>query len=484
MKYVISIDQSTQGTKAILFNEEGRIVKRADFAHRQIIDGNGWVSHDAEEIYANVVKSAVTAIEQAGISKKDIAAVGISNQRETTVAWDKAGKPLDNAVVWQCARAEDIVKRHAGDADTIYRRTGLPLSPYFPASKMAWLIEHSVHTAEFRLGTIDCWLLYKLTGGKSFKTDYSNASRTQLFNINTLKWDDELCRLFGIPASTLPEVCDSDSLFGYTDFDGFLDEPVPIHSMIGDSHGALFGQGCHKKGMVKATYGTGSSIMMNIGDCCHKSSHGLATSLAWSIGGRAEYVLEGNINYTGAVISWLKDDLKLIQSHSEVNELPDTANPEDTTIIVPAFSGLSAPYWKDGAKAIICGMSRLTGKPEIVKAAVESIAFQITDVLNAMKADSGIDIKELRVDGGPTNNKYLMQFQSDVAGACVQVSGTEELSAAGAAYLAGIAAELYNKDEIFEGISYNTYEPEMDELRKNAKYTAWRQAVGLVLGSA
>lgn len=482
MKYVIGLDQSTQGTKALLFNEEGRIVKRADYAHRQIINANGWVSHDAEEIYSNAVRSVSTVIEQAGILKKDIAAVGISNQRETTVAWNKAGNPLDNAIVWQCARAEDIVKRYADAADTFYHRTGLPFSPYFPAAKMAWLLENSVHTGDFLFGTIDSWLLYKLTGGKSFKTDYSNASRTQLFNIHTLKWDDELLGLLGIPLNALPEVCDSDSLFGYTDFEGILDEPVPIRSMMGDSHGALFGQACHEKGMVKTTYGTGSSIMMNIGEHYLKSSHGLATSLAWSIGGRTEYVLEGNINYTGAVISWLKDDLKLVQSYSEVNSLPETANAEDTTVIVPAFSGLSAPYWNGGAKALICGMSRLTGRPEIVKAAVESIAFQIADVLSAMEADSDIDIKELRVDGGPTKNSYLMQFQSDLAGVPVQVPNMEELSASGVACLAGIAADIYDKRGIFKGISYETYKPKMDERKKQAKYAAWRQALELVLG--
>ncbi len=298
MSYILGIDQSTQGTKAILFDEEANPVKRADLAHRQIVNEKGWVSHDPEEIYRNVLRVVREVVEKAGIPKEKIAALGISNQRETTLAWNRAGHPLADAVVWQCGRAENIARRLAGQAEMIYGKTGLPLSPYFPACKMVWLKEHMTPDSRVSFGTMDSWLVYRLTGGARYLTDYSNASRTQLLNLETLEWDQELCGLFGIPGNCLPEIKDSNSCFGYTDFHGFLENKIPILAVLGDSHAALFGQGCHKKGMVKATYGTGSSIMMNIGGEAVHSGAGLVTSLAWGIDGKVDYVLEGNINYT------------------------------------------------------------------------------------------------------------------------------------------------------------------------------------------
>ncbi len=481
MKYIIGIDQSTQGTKAILFDEEGAIVKRADVPHRQIVNEQGWVSHDPEEIYGNVLQSVRQVVEAAGIPKEQIQAVGISNQRETTLCWDQGGKPLAHAVVWQCSRAWHIAERLQEHGGEIYGKTGLPLSAYFPAAKMAWLMEHAVPQApkgtRLHFGTIDCWLVYRLTEGEAFKTDYSNASRTQLFDLHKLAWDRELCDLFGVPMESLPEVCDSDSCFGYTDFGGYLEEKIPITAVLGDSHGALFGQGCHESGMVKATYGTGSSVMMHIGREFVPSRHGLATSLAWGIGGQVEYVLEGNINYTGAVVTWLKEDMGLITSPRETEDLALRANPADQTILVPAFTGLSAPYWKDEARALLTGMSRTTGRREIVRAALDSIAFQITDVLKAMEQDSGCQLGSLRVDGGPTGNAYLMQVQSDLAEVTVHVSGQEELSAIGAAYLAGIRAGLYQKEKLFAGMQYRQYEPAMPQETREEKYAAWRRAV-------
>ena len=320
MGYILGIDQSTQGTKAILTDENGRMVGRADRPHRQIINSQGWVSHDLEEIYQSVIASAKDVVERTGICKEDICAVGISNQRETTAIWNRQGRPLNLAVVWQCARAKEIAHQKQAYGEEIEKKTGLPLSPYFPAAKMAWLLQNTEDlpdTAEIRLGTIDSWLIYRLTNGEQWKTDYSNASRTQLFDLHTLQWSEEICRIFGIPMECLPTVCDSNSLFGMTDLDGFLQKKVPIYSAMGDSHAALFGQGCHSCGMIKTTYGTGSSIMMNTGENCIASRHGLATSLAWGIDGKVNYVLEGNINYTGAVITWLKDDLQLIQSPGE-----------------------------------------------------------------------------------------------------------------------------------------------------------------------
>ena len=323
-RYVLGIDQSTQGTKALLFDEEGSLLYRSDLPHRQIVDERGWVEHDLEEIYANTVQVVKNLVETAGIHKGDIAVLGISNQRETAACWEKeSGTPVYNAVVWQCARGADICAeiQEQGYADKIRAATGLQLSPYFSAAKLAWIfqnvkgIKERAAKGEIACGTIDCFLVYRLTKGKNFQTDYSNASRTQLFNIRSLCWDEELLKIFGIDKSCMAAVTDSNGDYGVTDFDGFLDKPIPIRGVLGDSHGALFGQGCLQKGMIKATYGTGSSIMMNIGRKPVFTDMGVVTSLAWSMDGEVSYVLEGNINYTGAVITWLKDEMGLISSN-------------------------------------------------------------------------------------------------------------------------------------------------------------------------
>lgn len=486
-KYIISIDQSTQGTKALLFDESGSLIKRADEPHRQIINEKGWVSHNPTEIYENVIKVARALTED--IDRSKVVGVGISNQRETSLAWDKVtGEPLADAIVWQCARAVDICERveNMGKAEEIRKKTGMNLSPYFPASKIAWLLENvegakeKADKGEICHGTIDSWVVYKLTGGKSYKTDYSNASRTQLFNIFELKWDEEICGLFGIDPKNMAEVCDSDSDFGETDFDGVLPHKVPIHGVLGDSHGSLFGQGCLKPGMTKSTYGTGSSIMMNIGETPVLSTHGVVTSLAWSMGGKVNYVLEGNLNYTGAVITWLKDDLKLIQSPGETGALAEAAVQDDSLYLIPAFSGLGAPYWDSRATASIVGMTRTTGKAEVVRAGVECIAYQITDIVKAMSEDAGVKVEELRVDGGPTKNTYLMQFQSDIADAVVQVPDSEELSGIGPAYATGLALGVWD-DSIFGKLNRIKYEPKMDSVLRNKKYEGWKAAVKTVL---
>lgn len=482
-KYIISIDQSTQGTKALLFDESGSLIKRTDKSHRQIINEKGWVSHNPSEIYENVIEVARKLTED--IDRSKVVGVGISNQRETSLAWDKVtGEPFGNAIVWQCARAVDICERveKLGKAEEIRQRTGMNLSPYFPASKIAWILENvegakeKADKGEICHGTIDSWVIYKLTGGKSYKTDYSNASRTQLFNIFDLKWDSEICELFGIDPNNMAEVCDSDSDFGETDFDGVLPHKVPIHGVLGDSHGSLFGQGCLKPGMTKSTYGTGSSIMMNIGGTPVLSTHGVVTSLAWSMGGKVNYVLEGNLNYTGAVITWLKDDLKLIQSPGETGILAEEAVQDDSLYLIPAFSGLGAPYWDSRATAAIVGMTRTTGKAEVVRAGVECIAYQITDIVKAMSEDAGVKVKELRVDGGPTRNTYLMQFQSDIADAVVQVPDSEELSGIGPAYAAGLALGVWD-DTIFGKLNRIKYEPKMEAELKDKKYNGWKAAV-------
>ena len=488
-RYVLGIDQSTQGTKALLFDEEGTLICRTDLPHKQYINEKGWVEHDSEEIYTNTLAVVKNLVEKAGIDKNNLAVLGISNQRETAMVWNRTtGKPVYNAVVWQCARGAQICEEieKAGDADMIRSHTGLQLSPYFSAAKIAWVlknvggVQELADKGELCCGTIDSWLVYKLTGGKEFRTDYSNASRTQMFNISELKWDKQVCGLFGIPMSALPEVTDSDGDYGITDFDGYLDHEIPIRGVLGDSHGALFGQGCVEKGMIKSTYGTGSSVMMNIGDKPVFSSR-VVTSLAWKLGGEVNYVLEGNINYTGAVITWLKDDLELISSPGETEQLAKESNPADKSYLVPAFTGLGAPYWDSEATGILTGMTRTTKRKEIVRAALDCIAYQITDVIKAMSTESGIDISELRVDGGPTKNKYLMQFQSDIAHVTVQVPSSEELSGIGAAYAAGIAAGIYNKKEVLNKMTRTRFTPQMQSEERAQKYAGWKNAVEQVL---
>ena len=489
MDYILGIDQSTQGTKALLFDGVGELICRADLPHRQIVNEKGWVEHDGEEIYRNTVRVVRDLVDRAGIDKSQIRALGISNQRETAIAFDRAtGKQVYNAIVWQCARGAYICDRleREGMAERIRLSTGLKLSPYFSAAKLGWIMEQVPEAVRLKeegrlcCGTMDSWLVYRLTGGKEFRTDYSNASRTQLFHIGNLTWDREVCGLFGIPVESLPEVTGSDACYGYMDFEGFLEKPIPIHAVLGDSHGALFGQGCLKKGMIKTTYGTGSSVMMNIGEKPVLSEK-VVTSLAWHMKGKATYVLEGNINYTGAVITWLKDDLHLIGSPAETEELAGSANQDDRTYLVPGFTGLGAPYWDSRACAMFYGMSRLTGRAELVKAGLESIAYQITDVVKAMEEESGISIGELRVDGGPSRNRYLMQFQSDMAGIPVRVPSAEELSGIGAAYAAGIAMGMYGEEQLFGRMERTSFTPGMDETVREEKYGGWKCAVSRVL---
>ncbi len=444
-QYMISIDQSTQGTKALLFNSAGSLIWRVDQAHRQIIDEKGWVSHDPMEIYQNIIAVTARLLEETQIDRDKVAGVGISNQRETSLAWNRiTGEPVGLAVVWQCARAADLCDQvaAAGHGEKIRRKTGMNLSPYFPASKIAWILRNVEGARELSdagklcHGTIDSWVIYKLTGKASYKTDFSNASRTQLFNIFDLKWDEEICGIFGIDPKNLPEVCDSNSNFGETDFDGVLPHSVPIH--------------------------------------------GVVTSLAWSIDGKVNYVLEGNLNYTGAVITWLKDDLKMIQSPEETQSLAEQAAADDPLYLVPAFSGLGAPYWDSRATAMLTGMTRTTGRAEVVRAGLECIAYQIQDVIEAMSEDSQVKVHELRVDGGPTKNAYLMQFQSDIAGIDVQVPDSDELSGMGPAFAAGMALGLWDQT-VFEKLNRKKYAPRMDAELRNKKYEGWKKAVEKVL---
>ncbi len=481
--YILAVDQSTQGTKGLLFDGQGSLVARSDVPHAQMVNEQGWVEHSPGDIFRNTLTAVRLVIERAGIRPEQVIAAGISNQRETAVAWNRAtGEPVYNAIVWQCARARQICEEIAakGHAQKIRERTGLHLSPYFSAGKLSWILRNVPHAKPLMeqgllcMGTIDSWLLYNLTGGNVFKTDYSNASRTQLLNLGTLKWDEEVCDCFGIDPGALPEICSSDSLFAHSDFGGVFPSPIPVHAMLGDSHGALFGQGCLTPGMIKTTYGTGSSVMMNVGKNPVFSREGIVTSLAWGMDGGVDYVLEGNINYTGAVMRWIVQDLGLLACAKDASNAAKNANPDDETYLVPAFSGLNAPYWDSRAKAVLCGMTRTTG---IVKAAEECIAYQIMDIVDAMRSAADITIGSLRVDGGPTKDSYLMQFQSDVLGIPVLTPDTEELSGMGAAYAAGLAVGLYEKDTLFSHTKRTQYIPKMDSATRLRTIAGWKEAV-------
>lgn len=486
---MLGIDQSTQGTKAVLFDNQGRLYKRFTKNHRQIINEQGWVSHDLAEIRQNVMVLAGKVQQFVAKNGDEIVGVGITNQRETAAAWSKKdGHPLAKSVVWQCARAtklcDDLIA--AGAGEVVQQKTGMPLSPYFTAAKFDWLLKNepavkqALVSDDLCLGTMDSWLIYQLTGGASFKTEPSNACRTQLLDIDTQSWDADLCRIFEVPQASLPAVVDSDALFGYTDFDGIFAKPLPIHGVLADSQAALFGQRCWNFADVKATYGTGSSIMMNIGHKDTRSTNGLMTSIAWRLNKQTDYVLEGNVNYSGAVVKWLQEDLQLIASAGETSALAEAANPSDHTYLIPAFSGLGAPYWNDKAEAVLWGMTRTTRKPEIVKAALNSIGLQINDVMQQMLKDIGSQPASLKVDGGVTKNDYLMQFQADITTMQLLLPNVEELSAFGAVYASALQLGLYSKGTCQQAIKYDTYQPKMRSEVRQQLCTDWQRVMGIV----
>jgi len=480
MKYILSIDQSTSCTKALLFDEKGLLIAREDLPHRQIINERGWVEHDAEEIYRNLIQVVKNVIDSAKVNPKNIVGAGLSNQRETSLVWNrKTSKPYYNAIVWQCGRAVDICNRLAEYKDLVKEVTGMNLSPYFSAAKLAWILQNvdGINKDEAICSTIDSYLIFRLSKNSELKTDYSNACRTQLFNIKTLKWDTDMLKLFGIEREMLCEVCDSDSIFCLSDFDGVLPNAIPIHSVLGDSQAALFAQSCLEPGMVKATYGTGSSVMMNTGLTMYKSNS-LVSSLAWCINGKINYVLEGNINYSGALIKWLIEDLQLIKSAKDVSLLAREAKELPKGFyVVPAFTGLGAPYWEQKARALICGMDRTVGKAELVKACEEAIALQITDILKIMEEDTEKKITALRVDGGPSKDSFLMQIQSDFADVPVRVSKVEELSGEGVAFVTGFAMGIYSIETITQQLPKAEYYPLLNKEKTDEKYQGWKKAV-------
>ncbi len=485
---VLAIDQSTQGTKALLFDAGGELVAKASRLHEQYVNEVGWVEHDAEEIMTNVLACARDVCKKAGVTAGEVRAVGISNQRETCLAWDRERRePLARAIVWQCGRAKDICDEVSaadpGAAQLVKDVSGMALSPYFSAAKMAWLLRNVPAVSAAReagtlcLGTIDSWLVFKLSEEHTFATEPSNACRTQLLNIREGSWSRALCDAFGVPMVALPELRCSDSVFGHTTMGGLFAQAVPICGVLGDSQAALAAQGCLAPGDVKATYGTGSSVMMQTGADLVESKNGLVSSIAWDFGGERSYVLEGNLNYTGATISWLKDQMGLISDPSEVEGVIAEANPADRTYFVPAFTGLGAPWWDTEATGLLTGVTRTTGRAEVVRACAESIPYQIADVLDALRADTGLAVSELRADGGVTANGCLMQFQADIAGADVVVSGLSELSAAGAAFVAGRSADMWEENVIAARVHRTVFSPQKGDEWVDAKRAGWRSAI-------
>lgn len=494
--YILAIDQSTSGTKALIVNRSGEVIARSSVEHRQSYPQPGWVEHDPLEIYENVKLSAKQAMQSAGIEADKLAALTITNQRETAVIWDRmTGLPVYPAIVWQCQRTADKCAKLKADLkaeDTVQAKTGLMLDPYFSATKWSWILEQVpeakrlLEKSSLLAGTIDSWLIWKLSGGKTHATDYTNASRTSLFNIHDLRWDPELCEFFGVPLDILPQVKSSDDLFGYTDDPELFAEPLPITGVIGDSQASLFGQLCLEPGMSKATYGTGTSVLMNVGNHPMPARNGLVLTIGWGRNGQVTYALEAVIRTSGDSIKWTRDNLGLFETYEEMNRLIDQVPNNEGVYLVPAFVGLGAPYWVPNARASITGMNRGTGKAHIIRAALESIAYQVRDAMELMQAETGIPLKGLRVDGGATDNAVLMQFQADLLDRTVLKSNVSELSAMGSVYMGGLGVGFWSSIEEIMSHHHNylIYNPLMKINERERNYEGWLEAVATVLHSS
>jgi glycerol kinase len=489
---ILALDQSTSATKAVLFDAAGQVLDRAARDHKQIYPQPGWVEHDAEEIWQNALAVIREVAERNREKLGQLACLSLTNQRETVLVFDRAtGRPLHNAIVWQCRRGDPLCQklREQGREDLVRNKTGLKIDTYFSASKLKWLIAEKPELAaklksgEAVIGTIDAYLVHRLTGGKVFATDYTNASRTLLFDIGKLHWDEDLCALFDVPVKALPEVRESAAQFGQTDAEGALPKPVPIFGVMGDSQASLFSQRCYLPGMAKATFGTGTSILLNVGDRFRLSEKGAVLALAWVWQGRPTYAYEGLINFSAATIEWLKNQLGLIQNVSEVEALATAVADNGGVYLVPAFAGLSAPYWSPDARAAIIGMTAHTRREHVVRAALESIAYQIRDVLDVMRADAKLELQDLHADGGPTRNKFLMQFTADLAGVELKVSEVAESSAWGAAMngLLGLGQCQSLDDLAALPRDTKVYRPQMDTAKAKQLHAGWQAAVKRVL---
>lgn len=486
-QYIMALDQGTTSSRCILFDQEGRVASVAQEELTQIFPKAGWVEHDPMRILEVQLKVAKRAIEKLGIQAKDIAAIGITNQRETTVVWDRhTGRPIYNAIVWQCRRTSYMIDdlKSRGFADSIKKRTGLIPDAYFSGTKIKWILDHvegardKANNGDLLFGTIDTWLIWNLTKGKTHVTDYTNASRTMLFDIHKLKWDDEILELLDIPKSMLAKVKPSSYVYGKTDKDIFGEE-IEVAGAAGDQQAALFGQCCFEPGEVKNTYGTGCFLLMNTGDKIVESKNGLLTTIAIGLEGKIEYALEGSVFVAGAAIQWLRDGLHMIKDAAESEELANAVKDTEGAYVVPAFTGLGAPYWDQYARGAIVGISRGFTREHFVRATLESLAYQTYDILEAMESDAGINLKSLRVDGGACSNNFLLQFQSDILNTKVIKPECIETTAKGAAYLAGLAVGYWkNRDDVKENqVMSHTYSPNMKEETRNRLIKGWKKAV-------
>ena len=487
MNYIIAIDQSTSSTKALLFDEQCKVLARTNVDHKQYYPQMGWVEHDAEEIYNNLIMAIKLLKEKVTVKSEKDFSLCLTNQRETAVVWNKTtGKPIANAVVWQDTRGAELCRqlRAEGKSEMVMAKSGLLIDPNFSASGVKWLLDHvegarqQAESGELLMGTIETWLIWKLTGGKVHATDYTNASRTMLFNIHTLYWDDDLLQLFDIPRCMMPEVLPCDAVYGETTCEGLFSEPIQIAGVLGDSHGALVGQMCFERGSGKVTYGTGSSVMVNIGEEPLPAPEGLVTSVGYSAFGKTYYGFEGNIYSTGATLKWIADQLQLVGHPAEMEALATSVENNGGVYIVPAFSGLGAPWWQSDVKGAVFGLTFATTKAHFLRAALESIAYQIKDLVDVMTVATGGSLKEIAADGGPTKNRFLMQFQADMLNTPVVCTEVDDASALGAVIMNGFARGLWHSFDEVTGLRkvIQTYQPQPTP-HHEACYEGWRQAV-------
>lgn len=486
-KYILAIDQGTTSSRAILFNKRGEIAASAQKEFPQYFPQPGWVEQDANEIWLSVMNVYMEVLVRGKVSPEEIAAIGITNQRETAIVWDKkTGEPIYHAIVWQSRQTVEICRQLAEDGreQMIREKTGLLIDPYFSATKVKWILDHvqgareRAEKGELLFGTVDSFLVYKLTGGKVHATDYSNASRTLLYNIYDLDWDQELLDLFEIPRSMMPEVLPSSGSFGVTE-GKFFETGIPIMGIAGDQQAALFGQTCFEPGMAKNTYGTGCFMLMNTGEKPAKSGHGMLTTIAWCLDGKVEYALEGSVFVAGSAIQWLRDGLKMIESAPQSEALASEVEDSEGVYVVPAFVGLGAPYWKPEARGAVFGLTRGTTRAHFVRATLDSLAYQSSDMIEAMTLDSGIELQKLKVDGGAVSNNLLMQFQSDILGVPVERPMISETTALGAAYLAGLAAGFWKSREELRAnyLVDKTFVPRISSEKRKELLDGWKRAV-------
>ncbi|MFJ7308286.1 glycerol kinase GlpK [Peribacillus frigoritolerans] len=486
--YILSLDQGTTSSRAILFNKSGEVLHIAQKEFTQYFRNPGWVEHNANEIWGSILSVIASCLSEMNVKPEQVAGIGITNQRETTVVWDKeTGQPVHHAIVWQSRQTSEICTqlKDEGLDDLFLQKTGLLIDAYFSGTKVKWILDHvdgareKAENGDLLFGTIDTWLIWKLSGGKSHVTDYSNASRTLMYNIHDLKWDEELLEILQVPRSMLPDVRSSSEVYGKTAPHHFFGHEIPIAGAAGDQQAALFGQECFEKGMAKNTYGTGCFMLMNTGEKAVKSEHGLLTTIAWGLNGKVEYALEGSIFVAGSAIQWLRDGLKLLNDPKDSEKYALRVTSADGVYVVPAFVGLGTPYWDSDVRGAVFGLTRGTSKEHFVRATLEALAYQTKDVLSAMEIDSGINLKALRVDGGVVKNNFLMEFQSGLLNVPVERPVISETTALGAAYLAGLAVGYWESQEAISKLWAvdKKFEPEMEEQERKDLYNGWKKAV-------